>query len=157
MNKAPLGVKVFASLLVFASIYQLMGFLNYSYYKLIFQQLPQPLIEIRYSFSIILRFVSLICGVGLFYLNEKCRILAIGLSLISLGVIYWKHPYYAFKNVAVYTEQMYYGTTVQELVYPSFPVISMAVHLAIDIIFAGAVIYYFTRPKIKRLFTTPDE
>lgn len=149
----PRGVAIFGVLLILGSVYKLWGFLNYDYYRFMFQQLSEEMIRIRYFFSISLRFAALIIATGVLLLKDTFRKLLLLLCLFTICFIYWKHPFFVFENISRYTEQQFLNKTViEELRYPLHPWISLIFSYLMDIIFSGSAIYYFTRPNIKKQF-----
>lgn len=163
-----IGVKIFGILMIVGALYKLFGFLNFDYYRFMFQQLPPHLIYIRYIFSVIFRIMEVVTGIGLLSFKKIFRIIALGICILSLCTIYWKHPLFVFKNIAIYTEYkqnlnvLPSGTTFDRSAYPmyslnanthtlrysSFPLVSLIFYSAIDIIFFSTMIFYFTRPKV---------
>jgi len=149
----PRGVIVFGVLLIVGSIYKLWGFLSYDYYRFMFQQLPESIILVRYCSSIMLRLAGLTAATGVLLLKDGFRKFFVLLCLFTLCSIYWKHPFYVFENISRHTERQFFNTTtVEELTYPLHPWISLIFHYAVDIIFSGSALFYFTRPKIKEKF-----
>lgn len=149
----PRGVVIFGVLLILGSIYKLWGFLDYDYYRFMFQQLPEKVILARYFSSVTLRLAGLIAATGVLLLKDGFRKFLLLLCLFTLCSIYWKHPFYVFENISRYTEQQFLNKAgAGELTYPLHPWISLIFNYAVDIIFFGSALYYFTRSKIKEQF-----
>ena len=149
----PRGVITFGVLLILGSIYKLWGFLNFEYYQLMFQSLPEEMILVRYCLSILLRLAGLIIGCGLLVLHNRSRQFFLLLCCLTLCLLYFKHPFFVFENISRNIEQEFLNAPAgQALTYPLYPWISLCFNYAVDIIFAGAALIYFTRPHVKKQF-----
>ena len=149
----PQGVILFGVFLILGSVYKLWGFLNYDYYRFMFQPLSDSIIFARYFGSVALRLVGLIVATGILLLNDVFRKSFIVLCVLTLCSLYWKHPFFVFENISGYTEQQFFQSAVTgELTYPLRPWISLIFNYIIDIVFCGSALFYFTRPKVKERF-----
>jgi len=167
-NRALLGTRIFAGLLIGASIYKLSGFLSFAYYKFMFQYMPENLIYLRYVGSIVLRLFGIFLAIKLLAGKEKYRKIFVSLCIITILYTPIKHPYPVFRNIAIFAEKSQgineypHGTRFEsglpvfpqiiaahKIKDPNFPVISMMFYIIIDILFSGCGIIYFTRPKVK--------
>lgn len=152
-QKRSFGFKVFCALLVVGLVYKLWGLWNYNYYRFMFQPLAEQMIFMRYCASITLRLVGLIIVTGVLLLKDTFRKALLLYCFFTLCFLYFKHPYYVFENIARYTEQVFLNKIiVTELTHPSYPWISLIFNYTIDIVFSGAMLYYFTRPKVREQF-----
>lgn len=153
-KRQPAGIVLFGVFLILGSIYKLWGFLNYDYYRFMFQQLPsEQIIFMRYLGSVTLRLVGLIVATGILLLNDFFRKSFIILCVLTLCTLYWKHPFFVFENIARHTEEQFFHKTVTgELAYPLQPWITMIFNYLVDILFCGSALFYFTQPKIKEYF-----
>ena len=166
------GVTWFGILLVVGALFKIFLLFNYDYYRFLFQPLSDKAIFIRYVLSMIHISLGLICGIGILMLRDVFRKLALLLCFLTVVTMYWKHPSYVFRNVAVYVEHQYNGESFGEEVemseegYPLFkkgsgiyeleneslPLISMSIYCIYDIVFCLAFIYFFSNKKIKEQF-----
>ena len=145
-KKRPAGVTALAVLLAAASLDKLAGFRSFEYYRFMFQQLPEAQIVLRYVFSITLRLIGLATAMGLLYLKEPFRKLAVGLGALALLTQPWKHPLPVFQNLSHAVQlQMPQGQPVN-------PWLGLVFYVAIDCIFALVLIVYLTRPQVKKAF-----
>ena len=152
-KERPLGVILFGVFLIVGSMYKLWGFLNYDYYRLMFQPLSEQMIFMRYLVSVALRLSGLVIATGILLLNNTSRKAFIVLSISMLCLLYWKHPFFVFENISRYTEQQFFPEPVTgELTYPWRPWVSLIFNYAVDIVFYGSALFYFTRSKIKEQF-----
>jgi len=155
-KRRSVGVTTFGILICVSSMLRLISLIDFHYYRFMFQQLSEQVIMIRYIFSIFIRVIGLVSGIGILFLNNNFRRLALALSLFTLLTIFWKHPYYVFENIAYSIHEMEIGALnappKEPLQNPSFPLISMIVFYMVDISFAGSFIYFFTRKGIKQQF-----
>jgi hypothetical protein len=152
-RKQPRGVVLFGVFLILGSIYKLWGFLNYDYYRFMFQQLPDSVILMRYVGSVALRLAGIIVATGLLLLNDMFRKVFMIMCTLTLCTLYWKHPFFVFENISRYTQQMFFvGAGTGELIDPMRPWIVMIFNYVIDIIFCGSALFYFTRLQVKEQF-----
>jgi len=155
MTKArPIGIVIVAILLIITSLIQLI--IELSRAKLYIAQLyplPLNLIFLRYFITVLLRVVGLSCGIGILLFSNLFRKLLILLSFSTIFTIYWKHPFFIFEKMYWQVHAMYLRAQIPEpadlwvKTWIAWLIVSL-----IDIIFASAIIFYFTRPKIKELF-----
>jgi len=94
--------------------------------------------------------VGLFAGIGILFLNNTVRKMAVALGCFTVCTIYWRHPYYAF---SIYAQDIYQKANIQMVSLETFTWINVIVRYCIDIAFALGVIYYFTRPKVKEHFS----
>ena len=141
----PKGLAALSILLIAASLHKLLGFANFEYYQYMFEQLPPQVVVIRYCFSIFDRVISLGAGIGLLFCRDYARKLAIVMSVITLCILPWKHPYYVFANVAERAARQL------ETPVPN-PWYGVVFYTVLDVLFASAQIIYFTRPGVKKHF-----
>jgi len=125
-------------------------------YVLYYSYLPPWLIEARYAFSWFQRIVGILIGTGLLAQKDIARKMGIVLGCFTTATIYWKHPYEAFKIHTAYLDK-HYGILLSLLGLPtikfsSLAMVSSVAHCALDIIFWGIFIYFFTRPSVKSQF-----
>lgn len=166
------GVTWFGSLLVVGALLKIFFFFNYDYYRFLFQPLSDKVIFIRYLLSVLGSVLGLVCGVGVLLLRNVFRKLAIVLCFITILTVYFKHPDYVFRNVAVYIEHQYNGrsfgkeveiskegfplfkkgSSIYSLEHEDFPLISRGFYCAYDIVFCFTFIWFFTKRKVKEQF-----
>ena len=154
----PLGVMVFGFLLILSSLVHMHTLIvaRGEYYSAVFGYWPHWLMTLRYFFSWAQRIAGLMAGVGILYLKDIFRKLAILIGCFSVVTIYWKHPYQAFKNHAVYLDQ-HLGVYLRNFGYPNvtfaqYTLAALIVQYLLDFIFFGSMIYYLTRPAVKARF-----
>jgi len=152
--KKPFNVFVFAILLILSSLIWFTSYLNYHVYRVTFQWLSEESARARYLFSVINRALVLISGVGILCLKDIFRKIGLVLCVLTICIFPWKHPYPVFKSVVENVTQQFFSTMppVSIEVLESIPTIVMIIVYVIDIGFALAFIYYFTRPKVKNYF-----
>jgi len=174
IKSKPKGILIFAFLLIAGSIYKLSGFMSYDYYVFMFQQLPSGSINDRFIMSVTYRIVGICIAIGIMAHKEWSRQGLIFLSIITLLTVYWKHPFFVFENISIYTEYqkgintLPIGTNVNQfayplypsdlhgykLVYPWNPKVSYVFFMLVDILFSSSMLYYFTRKEVKKFFVT---
>ena len=153
-KKKPIGLIIFATLLILTSLAQLA--IELSRAKLYIAQLyPMTLNLIlpRYLVTVTIRIVGLACGIGILALNNFFRKLLILLCISTIVTIYWKHPFFIFEKMYRQLHINYLQARIPEpaslWIWPWFAWLTVCL---IDVIFASVVIFYFTRPRIKALF-----
>ncbi len=152
------GVIIFAILLILSTLIWSMAHLNYDYYRTTVRFLPETFARIRYFLSIINRFLVLASAAGILFLKDIFRKIGLLLCFITICIMPWKHPFFRLKDIAEKATQDVLSTMppidilTRELVFKISLWSSVAVVYIIDIGFAVAFIYYFTRPKVKSLF-----
>ncbi|MGE0268553.1 MAG: hypothetical protein AB7S78_08885 [Candidatus Omnitrophota bacterium] len=155
------GVTLFSVLLIVYSLWQLALILDFPRYKYIFQFLPDTSLLIRFSGSITLRILTIILAAGILSYKNRFRKALIFLSIYNILTVYWKHPYEAFVNWDRYYQisPEKINTLIYRILgnmaidYQTIKIISVAAACISDVLFYGAIIYYFTRPPVKQRFT----
>lgn len=152
------GVIVFAILLILSTLIWSIGHLNYDYYRATVRFLPEASARIRYFISIVNRFLVLASAMGILFLKDIFRKIGLLLCFLTVCIMPWKHPFFTLKDITEKVTQQILSTMppidtlTRELVFKISLWSSVAVVYIIDIGFAVAFIYYFTRPKVKNLF-----
>jgi len=152
VKQRPMALWLIGLFLLSFAGYDLLNFMDYDYYQLMFLGLPKWLITLRYAFSIILRCATIYITLGVLYFNERARQLLIAIAIFTIVTAYWKHPYSVFENIAIMAEKAWGLNTSNGLNYPVYPWISMFVYVTADLLIAGITIYCLTLPKVKALF-----
>lgn len=156
----PKGVTVFAAIIIATSLAHMITLLDFEHYRYLFYPMPERLLLFRYFVSWALRIVGLACGAGLLYKSNLLRITALYLFLFTALTVSLKHPYLGFERHALYLDQW----VMRRAIYPvrwggyglpsfySLAKVSAIGARIVDIVFAAAFIFYFTRPKIREYF-----
>ena len=154
-NKTLIGIRVVAIILIVTSLFQFFvilkaGFL-FDRYKYIFSYYPENTLWLRYGFSWLQRIIGLAAGIGIFYQKELYRKIAIFFLTFMLATLYWKHPYQGFTNMAHYIGVCQNDMLVQftHITCKTIILPAVIVNCLLDLIFAGSIIFYLTRPKVK--------
>lgn len=165
-----LGVSFF----VFAGtqLYYFICLIKYDGYVKFFHTMPPWLAEMRYFFSLFLRVIICIAGIGLITRKEIYRKITLGIFTFNLIFVHWKHPiqafYQSFTNVPM---RAFIDAPLSEhsdIILPRCLIMKMSLILGNDIISSAwiakicfslldigvslLVIFIFTRPTIKHLF-----
>lgn len=154
------GVTIFGILLIVSSLYAMTALLDFEHYKYLFCPLPEGIILLRFFISWTLRISGLICGIGILFLENTARRLALFLFLFTILTVPWKHPYFGFQNHTAYLDRLFRDTGLSSLeimgakmpTFSSLSNISATLARILDSLFAAIFIYYFTRPKVKAQF-----
>lgn len=155
------GVTLFSILLIIYSLWQLLLVLDFPRYKYIFQFLPETSLLVRFCGSIVLRVLTIILATGILLYKNNFRKALIFLSVYNILTVYWKHPYETFVNWDRYYQisPEKINTLIYRILgnmaidYQTIKMISVAAACISDVLFYGAIIYYFTRPRVKQRFT----
>jgi len=133
MKKRLKGTIILGILLILGSLYQLRG-LSFQSYGWLFSPLPETIIKFRFYISVAMLFTGIIAGVGLFFLKDIFRKIAVFIGFFILYNYFIEGPLFIYKNLKGYINAT---------------VIS---HIAVEVCFSIILIYYFTRPKVKEAF-----
>ena len=168
-NAAPKGIYIFAMLFIISSLMHMITLVSSKdWYFTLYSYLDAGTIELRYAFSWFQRILGLLAGIGLLFHKNIFRILSMVIAWFTITTIYWKHPIKAFEaHSQILDRSPVYQKALEELraivggeyYIPSFSdlsIISSIIHGILDIIFCGALIYYFTRPQIIEFFKNSD-
>lgn len=155
--RKPKGIIIFGILLIVSSLIHINTLIvARNWYWNNFSYMPPVLILMRFLFSWLQRILGLTAGIGILYQKNWCRLLAISISWFTMFVLYWKHPYRAFLNHMNYLDQhlgyLFKTFGYPEMSFSSLTVLALIVHYCLDILFCGSLIYYFTRPQVKKHF-----
>ncbi len=155
--KKPKGVVVFGVLLVVSSIFHISTLIfSKDWYWNNFGYLPPLLLVVRYFFSWVQRILGLAAGLGILNLKNFYRQIALGIAWFTIFALPWKHPYLAFLNHARRLDELlgflFEKAGHPEISFTSLTMPALITHYMLDIIFCGSLIYYFTRPEVKKHF-----
>ncbi len=152
IRKRPWGVIIFGSILIITSVEQLWNIPGYPEYRIVNPGLPEGVLHLRYVVSYVLRIVGLASGVGVIFLSEFFRRILLGLSAFSIGTIFLRHTYGSF-YLATQTAVLM-NTKPGMTLWPieTLTWASLLARCVVDVAFALAVIYYFSRPGVRAHF-----
>ena len=152
------GIDLFGWVLIGGSVFQMVTLLNFEHYQYLFQDLPRAVMIIRYVVSWVVRVVSVCSGVGLLRRNDLARRIAITVCWLTIVTVYWKHPYAGFRRHTQYLDEFartHLGPPWGEsITFSAFTLHAVVLARLLDILFAGCLIYYFTRPHITAQFAS---
>jgi len=147
------GVTFWGYLLIWSSIYQILALLSggYAHYAYLHQEYAPKVILFRYWVSWIIKIAGIIAGIGILKLNDWCRKFAIFNSLFTILTVNLKHTYAAYSLHTKYLDQTMVG------VFPkggfsSITWTALIIQRSIDVIFGLLLIYFFTRPEVRKQF-----
>ena len=152
------GVTIFAFLFIMSSFIHINKFIvDLQWYADTYSYMPPWLMLTRYTFSRFQRVLGVLAAVGILALNEAARKLLIAIEVFTILTINWKHPYEGYKAHTDFLDG-YLGPMLHQLGTPAgFKISAYALPAAIvnrvlDVIFCLIVIYFFTRPSVKKQF-----
>ncbi len=148
------GVTVFGYLLILGSLYQILILLSggYVHYSYLHQEYPPNMIMVRYCVSWIMKISGLVAGIGILNLNDPCRVFAIFNSVFTIMTVHLKHTYAAYSLHTKYLDHVLASSIPSGVSFPSITGAALFIQRLIDIIFGVALIYFLTRPTVKKQF-----
>ena len=156
MSKRSPGVLVLALLFILGALIQLTSG-KFDDYKIFFQPLPEKIIIVCYFFIKILLVLGIVSGIGMLFMKNIFRKIAVFLSWYTIFSYLVEGPFFIFRNVPKYINDLSLNISAQtKSVSLSF--ISgllwnfIIVGWIVDFSFAILIIYFFTRPKVKEQF-----
>ncbi|MFA4989430.1 MAG: hypothetical protein WC576_01520 [Candidatus Omnitrophota bacterium] len=150
-GKIPKGLIIFSILIIVYSLHGLPT-VNFNTYYAKFYPSSEKIILARYILSIALRIVLIISGIGILFRRDIFRKAILGISFFTIATVYWKHPVICFKRVLLW--KINQGVLPID-VLPKIDMLSWfsaIICSLMDIGFTLCLIYYFTRPKVKKQF-----
>ncbi|OPX28911.1 MAG: hypothetical protein B1H08_05050 [Candidatus Omnitrophica bacterium 4484_171] len=134
------------------------GIIRFKYYHSFFiLDYPEKFIIIRYCFSIALRIFLTASVIGLFLKKDIFRRALIFFSFFNIFTLYWKHPVPVFRKII----NEIFKKMAAINAYPSYVLMknydkilysSLAAVYIVDILFSLSLIYFLTRPYVKKHF-----
>ncbi|MDD5568155.1 MAG: hypothetical protein PHY88_03000 [Candidatus Omnitrophica bacterium] len=149
-SRLTIGIALCVILIIAYSFLSLPG--SFDSYYVRFRPSPKSLIFIRYLFSLGIRAALFISGIGILFRKDIFRKIAIFVGLFTIATIYWKHP------VEVYRKILWWQIRQGVLSVEAIPRIDMLAWFCavtsylVDIIVSLCLVYYLTRPKVRKLF-----
>lgn len=144
----PLGVVIFALILIVTSIDLLRCMPNFDLYARVNHEWPDFLLRLRFAGSYVFRLIGIIGALGVLFLYEPCRRFMVGFSWYALFTLPLRHTY---QGHLFFCEPIYeqYGSSFS---LATFTWIAVIIRWLIDGGFSLLFIYYFTRPGVMFCF-----
>ena len=149
------GIDIWGGLLVICSLYQLSGLINYGHYAFLYNAYPPNVILLRYFVSWAVKLLGLLSGIGIIYRKEIFRKTAIVGSLFTILTAGLQHTYAEFHQYTQYMDQHLLNSIavpVEGFTFSAITGLAVIMARVLDIFFAGSLIYFFTRPEVKKHF-----
>ena len=157
LRKGSTGIRVFSSLLIVWAMFNLMGMADVEGWNFINQPLPERVIQANYFISVFFATLALMSGVGILFLKESFRKIVLAAAFFTLFTYLIEGPLFIYANLPALVQQQ------AALVITQTPDLSltgitaaiwfiMIFGYVIDFGFAVALIYFFTRSKVKKQF-----
>ena len=149
----PLRINIWGILLIVFSLYGMILLLSsgHDHYRYLHQEYPPAIIALRYCVSWAVKILGFISGVGILYRKDFFRKTAIAGSLFTILTIHLKHSYAGFSQHARYLDD-HLDINLQGIAFSSLAWPAMMTARVLDIIFAVLLIYFFTRPEVRKYF-----
>ena len=149
MKKVPLGVVIFGVILIFTSVWQVYYIPHFLKYKAVNPGVPEAWMALRYCVSYALRIAGLACGIGVIFYSNFYRKFLVGLLIFSILTLPLRHSYPSF---LYYVKPIFFGPVTSLVSLEVFTWVNVLCRWAIDGLFAGCGIYYFTRSRVVENF-----
>lgn len=156
MSKRSLGVSALAILLILGALIKFLG-CKLGGYKILFQPLPEKIIIVHYFFIKISLILGIVSGIGILFLKNIFRKIAVFLSAYTIFNYLVEGPFFIFRNVPKTINDLALNISAQTKSV-SLAVISgflwnyIIIVWIMDFSFAILIIYFFTRSKVKEQF-----
>lgn len=153
-KKRPAGAIVFAILIIIGSLLQLPY--NIVSARLLLQPLPENIIQIHFFIIKITLLLAIISGVGILCSRNIFRKIAVFLGIFNIVDYFIEIPFFLLRNFPGYINQPVAELTKNSSIPPDvFSTIYWVLTIIgwiIDFGFAVAMVYYFTRRRVKEQF-----
>lgn len=156
-KKPTFVIGLVAALFLISSAIHIHKLFDTAWYWEIFSYMPSSAILIRYCVSWGQRFVGIVCAFGILSLNEFFRKLILVIEVFTILTVWLKHPYQGFYVHALKLDEQF-AEMLQVFEVPflfsDYTLLAVILACFLDVVFAAAVIYYFTRPSVKKLYAS---
>lgn len=147
------GVTFFAIILILGALFQMAVVYSggYKFYCYLHQEYGSGMLFVRYLVSWGIKIAGLILGIGIWKLNDWARKLLIAYYVFIIATVHLKHSFSAYvihmRNLDAAYGHLLDGFTFVSLTWPA-----LIIQRGLDIVFGLAIIYFFTRPEVRRQF-----
>ena len=155
-RKPSFGIIYFGFGLILSGLFRSFVLLDYDHFAYMFGFQSSKMLTFSYLIAWIDKFLLLASAIGVLYLKEKFRKLIILTWFLEICAVPWKYPFPGFKNT--FLQLVHYGFFNQKIIeaqfvtFDSFVYIIITTAALLDAVYGLALIYFFTRPKIKAQF-----
>jgi hypothetical protein len=151
------GIRVFSTLLVVWAAFNLMSMTNVEDWNYLNQPLPEVLIQANYIITVFFITLGLISGVGILFLKESFRKIVIVTAFFTLFTYLIEGPLLIYPNLGGFIAKQ---TAIVAAEAPDLSIAGIKAALWMILIFgyvlefgfALSLVYFFTRPKVKKQF-----
>lgn len=98
-NKLSFFIRCIGIVIIAYSGWELKGLFHYDRYLFLFQHLPKQTILFRYCYSIFLRLLLIVVGIGIVFRKDIFRKAIVLIACFAILTVYWKHPVIVFESV----------------------------------------------------------
>lgn len=153
VKKPSKGVVFFGIVMIAGALFHMWAVYSagYKHYCLLHQEYASGMLYFRYMVSWGIKIAGLGLGVGILKLKEWARKLLIVYYVFIIATVHLKHAYPAYSiHMKMLDENFGHlltGFTFASLTWPA-----LIIQRGVDIVFGLAVIYFFTRPEVRRQF-----
>ena len=150
------GIIYFGFGLIISGLFRSFVLLDYDHYAYMFGFLSNRMQMFSYLIAWVDKILILASAIGVLFLKENFRRLIILTWFVEICAIPWKYPFLGFKNS--FLQMVHYGILNQKLIETKFVTFDSFVYVLItgtgllDAVYGLALIYFFTRPKIREQF-----
>ncbi|MCB9747973.1 MAG: hypothetical protein H6755_06150 [Candidatus Omnitrophica bacterium] len=150
-----IGISIFVILIVFDSLINIGHLINVSKFRENLVSFSNFEIFMRYLWAWMIRLGWIVGGIGILSHKEIFRKTLVIVSVLSIVSVYWKFSYVLIEPIAqpFYTNLAAAQSTLSaRLSLEQFTWIVIFILYFIDTVFAGGVLIYFSRDKVKNQF-----
>jgi len=152
-KKTAVNINIWGILLIVSSVYGMIVLLEsgYDHYRYLHQEYSASIIALRYCVSWAVKILGFISGVGILMRKDFFRKTAIAGSLFAILTTHLKHSAKGFAQHTRYLDE-HFDIPLEGFHFSSLTWSAMMISRTIDMIFAAALIYFFTRPGVRKHF-----
>jgi hypothetical protein len=139
-------------------MFNLMGMANVEDWNYLNQPLPLELIQVNYFITVFFISLALMSGIGILFLKESFRKIVIAAACFTLFTYLIEGPLLIYPNLAgfVAKQTAYVSAEAPDLSVAGLQAalwFMIIIGYVLDFGFAVALVYYFTRPQVKKQFS----
>ena len=146
-------INLWGILLILTSFYGMIVLLTsgYDHYRYLHQEYSASTIVLRYCVSWAVKIFGFISGIGILAGKDFFRKTAIAGSLFAILTTHLKHSAQGFAQHTRYLDE-HFDIPLEGFHFSSLTWGAMMISRMIDVIFAAALIYFFTQREVKKHF-----
>jgi len=157
LRKGSTGIRVFSSLLIVWAMFNLMGMADVEGWNFINQPLPERVVQANYFITVFFTTLAMMSGLGILFLKESFRKIVIAAAFFTLFTYLIEGPLFIYANLPALVQKQAALVIAES---PDLSLVGLKVAIwfitifgyVLDFGFAVALVYFFTRPQVKKQF-----